>query len=143
MSRAGTHQESSKIKDKIRPPDTMQVFLCSGQSHIPSDLENLPCHPGRVVGAAEAQCQKIHHSHLMVSLALQKGVSWLSGCYPVGIRCRCLSDMSYMNPGSYSIHVDRVWCGQQHQECPPPLCFPVFSRMPLSLSLFNFFKVYF
>ena len=36
---------------------------------------------------SEAQHWKLHHSHLVVSLALQKGVAPVSGCYPVGIRC--------------------------------------------------------
>lgn len=35
-----------------------------------SDLDNLPSHPGRVVGVTKAQHRKVHHSHLMVSLAL-------------------------------------------------------------------------
>ena len=57
-----------------------------------------------------------------------EGVARVSGCYPVGIRHRCWSDM---NPGSYSIHFNGGLGGQQHQEQPSPLCFQVFSLMPL------------
>ena len=60
-------------------------------------------------------------------------VAQVSGCYPVGFRRRCWSDVSYMNPSSYSIHFNRGWGGQQHQECPFPLCFQVFSMMPLNI----------
>ena len=82
------------------------------------------------MGAAETQHWKIHHGHLKVSLALQKGVAWVFGCYPVGIRHRCWSDM---NPGSYSIHFNGGLGGQQHQEQPSPLCFQVFSTMSLNI----------
>ena len=65
----------------------------------------------------------MHHSHLMVSLDLQKrscsGVWMLSSWH--------------MNPGSYSIHFNGSQGGQQHQEWPFPLCFQVFSTMPLNI----------
>ena len=69
--------------------------------------------------------RKIHHSHLMVSLDLQKrscsGVWMLSSWH--------------MNPGSYSIHFNGSQGGQQHHEWPSPLCFQVFSMMPLNIYL--------
>jgi hypothetical protein len=71
-----------------------------------------------------------------VILSLSGCVLRVTGCSPVGVRCRCLSDMSYVNPGSYSTHFNGGWGGQQHQEWPFPLCFQVFSMMLLFLKYF-------
>jgi hypothetical protein len=60
-------------------------------------------------------------------------VAQVSGCYPVGIRCRCWSDVSYMS----SIHFNGGWGGQQHQERSFPLCFQVFSMTSLNIYLIS------
>ena len=62
-----------------------------------------------------------------------EGVALVSGCYPVSVRCRCWSDMSYVNPGNYPINFKDGQGGQQHQEWPFPHCLQVFSTMPLNI----------
>ena len=125
----GSRPTAKSQRSKTRSSHQIQCGCSSVVDQVTSPVAESTCQV-TLVGAAEAQHWKIHHSHLKVSLALQKGVAWVFGCYPVGIRHRCWSDM---NPGSYSIHFNGGLGGQQHQEQPSPLCFQVFSMMSLNI----------
>ena len=95
----------------------------------------MPSHFGRAVGGAEAGRYTIAISWFLCpcrragDLELE-GVAGVSGCYPVGVRLRCWSNV---NPGSYSTHFNGGRGGQQHQECPFPLCIQVFSKIPVNI----------
>ena len=79
------------------------------------------------MGAAEAQCQKIHHSHLIVFLALKKGVTWvISRLHQVQVLICC-------EPRQLLPLLKQRSGGQQHQKWSSPLCFQVFSIMSLNI----------